>query len=540
MATKYAQHYSTKATPQSEAMRVDQVPNSSGGYSWAVDDWARLDRFVVLGTEGGTYYASEQKITRENAKAIAGLIKQDGVRVVERVAELSDLGRAYKNDAALFVLALAFAEGDAKTRSTAEANLSKIVRIGTHLFTFLEYVDSMRGWGRGLRRAVANWYQGQELSSLAYQLAKYQQRNGWSHRDALRLSHPKTQDEGRNWLYKYAVGKVQDMTDAPAFIAAVEQAKTADKKTLAALIQYHNLPREAVPTEMLSEAIIWEALLEKMPMTAMIRNLATLTRAEVIKPLSKWAGEIAVRLTDKERLKKARVHPIQLLAALLTYSAGRGARGGHEWNPVSAITDALDKSFYLSFDAVQPTGKRTLLALDVSGSMDCGVVGGVPGLTPRVASGALALVTAATEPNHAFVAFTNGSGRSMWSGSGYGSGISELNISPRQRLDDVCKQIGNLPFGGTDCALPMLWALEKKIAVDAFVILTDSETWAGNIHPAQALTKYRQQMNIPAKLIVVGMVSNGFTIADPNDAGMLDVVGFSTDTPTAIADFIRN
>ena len=44
-------------------------------------------------------------------------------------------------------------------------------------------------------------------------------------------------------------------------------------------------------------------------------------------------------------------------------------------------------------------------------------------------------------------------------------------------------------------------------------------------------------MGIGAKLVVIGMVSNGFTIADPNDAGMLDVVGFDTATPSIITDF---
>ncbi|MGE3804403.1 MAG: hypothetical protein AB7K24_07005 [Gemmataceae bacterium] len=71
------------------------------------------------------------------------------------------------------------------------------------------------------------------------------------------------------------------------------------------------------------------------------------------------------------------------------------------------------------------------------------------------------------------------------------------------------------------------------------MVLTDSETWAGNIHPCQALEQYRQKMGIAAKLIVVGMVSNGFTIADPNDAGMLDVVGFDLATPQLLADFVK-
>jgi 60 kDa SS-A/Ro ribonucleoprotein len=159
----------------------------------------------------------------------------------------------------------------------------------------------------------------------------------------------------------------------------------------------------------------------------------------------------------------------------------------------------------------------------------------MPGITPRVGSAAMALVTAAVEPRHEFVAFTNGSYASMH--PGFGSGISPVDISPRMRLDDVVEKISNLPFGGTDCALPMLWAAENKVSIDVFCVYTDSETWAGKIHPVQALDKYRQKTGIGARLVVIGMVSNEFSIADPNDAGMLDVVGFDTATPSVIADF---
>ena len=85
----------------------------------------------------------------------------------------------------------------------------------------------------------------------------------------------------------------------------------------------------------------------------------------------------------------------------------------------------------------------------------------------------------------------------------------------------------------------MRWALERGITADAFVVYTDSETWAGPVHPVQALRAYRQATGIAAKLVVVGLVSNGFTIADPTDSGMLDVVGFDTAAPALIADFIR-
>ena len=41
-------------------------------------------------------------------------------------------------------------------------------------------------------------------------------------------------------------------------------------------------------------------------------------------------------------------------------------------------------------------------------------------------------------------------------------GISRMNISPRMRLDDVVKRITDLPFEGTDCALPMMWAARNS------------------------------------------------------------------------------
>ena len=122
---------------------------------------------------------------------------------------------------------------------------------------------------------------------------------------------------------------------------------------------------------------------------------------------------------------------------------------------------------------------------------------------------------------------------------GYKDGLTPLAISPRQRLDDAVRTVSNLPFGGTDCALPMLYAQATERAVDTFVIYTDSETWAGDIHPVDALRDYRRASGIDARLVVVGMVSNGFSIADPADPGMLDVVGFDTATPQLISDFAR-
>ena len=156
-----------------------------------MNDWVRLDRFLILGSEGGSYYATEKALTKENAEAVLRCINSDGARTVARIAEISDSGRAPKNDPAIFALAMCAGLGDARTKAVALDVLPKVARIGTHLFHFAQAVQGFRGWGRGLRTAIGKWYLDRKPENLAMQLAKYQQRDGWSHRDLLRLSHPK-------------------------------------------------------------------------------------------------------------------------------------------------------------------------------------------------------------------------------------------------------------------------------------------------------------------------------------------------------------
>ena len=187
----YSKHVNPRqkaqVTPQSEGIPgKNMVQNNAGGFTFEVSPWDRLDRFLVLGSEGGTYYVGEHKLTVENAKAVEALLKQDGLRVVNRVVEISEQGRAPKNDPALFVLAMAAAADNADVRKAALAALPKVARIGTHLFHFAQFVEGFRGWGRALRNAVANWYLGQDLNDLTYQLMKYKNRDGWTHRDLLR------------------------------------------------------------------------------------------------------------------------------------------------------------------------------------------------------------------------------------------------------------------------------------------------------------------------------------------------------------------
>lgn len=562
--TIYSEHYKPNETPQSEQADAAQVKNSAGGFSFALDGWARLDRFLILGAEGGSYYASEKKLVRENAKAVQACLREDGPRTVERIAQISDAGRAPKNSPAIFALALASASPDAPTRKAAMRAIGRVCRTGTHLFEFVDTVRQFRGWSRGLRNAVGRWYTDRPADQLAYQLAKYQRRGSWSHRDILRLAHVTAADRATQAALRYVMAGpdglgprevkpsqtglglarsygAMDPDAVPKLLSACEALRRLDRSewgTACSMIVEHGLTHEMVPTEFLARPEVWEALLQRMPLTAMIRNLGRMTANGLLTPLSAAVQRVTERLGDTDYLRKSRVHPLTILVALRTYQRGRGLRGSLYWSCVPAIVDALDGAFYAAFDHVVPTGKRTLLALDVSGSMASGSVAGSP-LTPRDASAALALVTARTEPNHHIVGFAAGSSQygGQWGASA--CKIVDVPITSRMRLSDAIDAMSRIPMGGTDCALPMLWAQEQEIDVDFFSVFTDSETWFGTVHPHEALRNYRRARSVPARLAVVGMVSNGFTIADPADAGMLDVVGFDTATPALLSAFAQ-
>ena len=553
----------TTATVQTAPRTRDQVPNAAGGYAYKAGDEMRLHRFLTLGTDGGTYYTSAKDITRDNAEVLFRMVRNKGLYTVAQIAEISEAGRAPKNKQAIFALAVAAAEGDEATKIAAYAALPRVVRTGTHLFEFLNYSMQFRGWGMGLRKAVARWYGERDVDRLAYQVLKYRQREGVTHFDVFRQSHltayvttTPEQSALYNWVCtqataknekspRYGQGTLIDRrgetirAELPALVGAFEELQATDSLArVVALIGEHSaISWEMIPDRFINEKSVWEALIAQgLPQTALMRQLPRITRLGL--GSGQVARDIVTQLTDRERLKKGRVHPINVLVAMRTYASGASAMGSSTWTPSREFTDGLDAAFYAAFDAVEPAGVRTLEALDVSGSMGTNV-SGLP-ISCREATAALAMVTAATEPDVEIVGFTSGAGAYQFPGvtnrNWYSGGISKLAITPRRRLDDNINAIRNLPFGGTDCALPMVWAKNAKERFGAFRVYTDGETWAGNIHVDQALEQYRQATGIDAKLEIVAMTASGTSLCNPADPGQLDVSGFDSTVPQLIAD----
>jgi 60 kDa SS-A/Ro ribonucleoprotein len=573
---KYADHVANPKTPASKKAKSTQVKNRAGGYVFKVDQWTKLNRFLIIGNENGSYYASARELTMENYDCILQCLKTDSKRTVDTIVQISSEGRAVKNDPAIFALAVCGVHGDEKTRAYASKVMPKVARFSTALFTWVNAVDTLKEGrkGKSLLRAIGRWYTEKDASNLAYQVCKYPGRSvgnqKWTHADVLRLARislSKNGKSGRNGpalttssadhatIFHYAthgiatpamiekreaeekstgkrqkalglsVKEFEALKDSNLkYIWGHEKCKVATSASqIISLIEDFNLTRESIPSEFRNNVKVQKALLTNMPMTALIRNLGGMTASGLLKPLADETSLVIEKITNEEALKKSRIHPMTIMLALRTYSSGSGMRT--EWSPVSSITDAMEDAFYKAFNYVEPTGKKFLYGVDVSGSMGWHTLGNT-GMTSCEAAAVVAMTCARIEKNYDIM--------------GFADSFRDLKITAKDSLNTIVKRTSNLNFGRTDCSLPMQYAMKNGLDVDVFVVLTDNETWVGNEHPFEALKKYRKKFNRDAKLAVLAFEANNFSIADPSDAGMMDIAGLDANVPKILAEFAAN
>jgi 60 kDa SS-A/Ro ribonucleoprotein len=310
--------------------------------------------------------------------------------------------------------------------------------------------------------------------------------------------------------------------------AVHEAGEKKDIPLACALIRSGRLVREHVPTTLFGSKEIWLTLLETMPLEALLRNLGKLTQIGVA---AEKHREIVARLVNQTEVLKARIHPIKVLIASKVYTNGCGDSGSLTWTPNAYIGVALTDLFRISYGAVTPTGKRIMLGIDVSGSMSTPVLGSKV-LTCRDASIAMALLYLETETNVSAVAFSNTLTDLL-------APSSKNRLTRGMTLQQALAATNGMAFSSTDCVLPIHHAIKHNLLIDAFIILTDNETYAPNEHPQNALVRYRELTGITAKLIVLGMTGNCFTIADPTDRNTLNLAGFDTSTPEIASMFMR-
>jgi len=525
--------YSTDLKPtdctQSDRFKT-MIQGKAGGYGFEITPMERLDRFLILGHEGGTYYAGQRELTCETVDCLDGLVEVDPENVVNHIVEVSQDGRAPNNTPAIFALAYLTAKVGTRESFLAMEAIPKVCRTSTHLFQYLTFCKELgRGWGTAFKNAVAKWYTDRTPMSLAYQVTKYRGRDGWTHRDVLRKCHARGSKD-HNDIFEYVTQPTSWLTKGRVFtapmilLAATEEARQPIKPQRAVqLINNYDLVREHLHTSVLNNIGVWDALIDNnMPMTALIRNLGKMSSVGLLKLGSPAVKKVCNRLVNSEELQRARIHPFQLLVARKVYARGRGVRGGLNWVVLPQILAALEKAFYKSFRYLEPTGKTIAIGVDCSLSMSSPVIGSEL-ISCREAAAVMSMVIARTEENYII--------------RGFSDRLVDLGITADDTLETCQLKLKRSDWKTTRCSALIEWASSERLEVDAFAVMTDNETNRGP-HPYAALRSYRNNSGRDAKLGVFGFANSNFSIADPNDNGMMDFVGFDSYAPMLFNQFI--
>ena len=516
-----------KSTPQTQAIagrEAEMIQGRSGGFAFDAGIWRMLRRCLLIGTAQSTYYAGKHELSGDFIDTVQKCVAEDADRVKSEILYASD-GRAVNNSAPILALVL-LSMGDSQV---AKRNFMEIfpqvVRTGSHFYEWMNYTKSMRGFGKVIRESGKAWLSTPDTKALAYQLLKYQQRQGFSHRDALRLFHVKPETDDQQALYQWVVKGWDELpsripSDALAQIWWYEWLKRHPDKTHEAIAKGKLTHEMAAPIGQM-DVRAWQLLFNEMPIGALLRNLGSLTELGVLTAKNKDnLKHVANVLNNRDRLKKGRIHPIDVLKALKTYQSG-GALGRSQktWQPIPRIVDILETALEMSFDAIAPTGATFLHAIDVSGSMSSYTVSSI-GLTCCEIAATMALATVKAETNYAIRGFT--------------TDFHDLGITKKDSFSSAMQKTTNQNFGGTDASVAYDWAIKNKFYADVFCFWTDSESWAGRRQPSEALAEYRRKVNANAKAIYVTLAPYKLSLVDPKDPNSWDMGGFDPSMPRAI------
>ncbi len=503
---------------------ADMIQGRSGGWMFKVDRWQLLRRCLLIGTAQSTYYASKQALTGEFIEVVQRAVAADPTRVASDILYASE-GRSINNSAPLLALVVLSMGESPDAKQAFQEIFPQVVRTGSHFYEWLSYTKAMRGFGKIVREVGKAWLSNSDVKALAYQLLKYQQRQGFSHRDALRLFHVKPPTEDHNQLFQWVIQGWQDLpaqtpSEAMAQIWWYEWLKRHPQQTHQA-ISKGRLTHEMVAPVGQMDRKAWQLLFNDMPIGALLRNLGSLTQLGVLtidhRDNLKRVHQV---LTNAKYLRKGRIHPIDILKALKTYqSGGRVGQSQKTWKPIPRVMDSLEKALEVSFDVLPATNKTFLHAIDVSGSMSYYTVSSI-GLTCCEIATVMALATAKAESHYVI--------------RGFATDFRDLQITARDAFKDAMAKASHQNFGGTDASVAYDWALSHRVKVDVFCFWTDCESWAGRHHPSQALKAYRRKLNTKAKAVYITLAPYGISLVDPDDPLSWDIAGFDPGTPRLI------
>lgn len=425
-----------------------KTPNKSGHPAYKMDDKERLVSAVL------TTMFGEPKFYGSTDSDIVKLATDCAKRDPQFLSNLAIYARCEANMRSVshVLTSIIAREAHEFTRYTFQ---HVIVRADDILEIFACYKQMYgKPFPNALKRAVADRMQ----TISEYEYAKYNRNQEITFKDVLQIAHPKPKTVEVDEIFDAIIN---DNLRTP-YTWEVELSKRGNN------------------------AEVWNELIasNKLGYMAMLRNLRNIKNSGAdIKPVLK-------RIGNKNAAIKSKQLPFRFFSAYK-----RLEQDGCMDNDIRA---ALDSALTASIENLPRLNGRTLIAVDVSGSMSCTI-----SRNSRVRCcdiGSLLGVMASRMCEDAVVMFFNSGRSASWYWDASFGDSKGYTIKRFGKYDSIIDAAVKNAFanGGTDMHLPFKWALEEDRAtrpIDRVIYLSDNECNRGKGIVQADADKYRREKN---------------------------------------------
>jgi hypothetical protein len=287
---------------------------------------------------------------------------------------------------------------------------------------------------------------------------------GFRFADVLQVVHPKTDVGWRNDLYRFILNnRYQDATEIPETLSTVRaraelMAVPVDERRSVTAGQ---LAEAGMTWESLAgwlqgpmDAAAWESVIPSMGYMALLRNLRNFDQAGIGKSARR---EVEDKLTDPEQVAKSRQLPMRFLSA---YRATRDSGTVTAWGPV------IEQALNLSLGNVPELPGRTLVLVDLSGSMTYSNLSDRSGLTFKDAAAVFGAAVAKRCADADLV--------------GFDTSLYPVDFKAADSLLPLADLIARSGGGGTNTAGAIQTAFNGH---DRIVIITDEQAGGYGVDP---------------------------------------------------------